>query len=223
VAERLAKAEPDNPRRQRSIAIAYDRIGGVEVTRGDLTAALAAFRASYAIRERLAKSDPTNTAWQRDLSVVTNNIGNVLASQGELMQALAAFRSALMIRQALIKLGPRNGQWQKDLQTSADRLGELSYKFVLARDFATALTVVDEAITVAPGTIWLYGNRAHALMFLGRTDEARALYLQYRGRTGVEGNKSWTDVITADFTELRQAGLTSPLMDQIETALRGGG
>jgi tetratricopeptide (TPR) repeat protein len=147
----------------------------------------------------------------------------VLASQGELMQALAAFRSALMIRQVLIKLDPRNGQWRKDLQTSADRLGELSYKFVLARDFETALAAVDEAIAVAPGTIWLHGNRAHALMLLGRTDEARALYLQYRGLKDVEGDKSWTEVITADFTELRQAGLVNPLMNEIETALRGGG
>jgi hypothetical protein len=60
-------------------------------------------------------------------------------------------------------------------------------------------------------------------MLLGRTDEARALYLQYRGLKDVEGDKSWTEVITADFTELRQAGLVNPLMNEIETALRGGG
>jgi tetratricopeptide (TPR) repeat protein len=222
-AQRLAEKAPDNPRWERAVAIGYERIGGVQAAQDDFAGALASFRASLALRQRLARSAPTNLALQRDLSVVTNNVGNMLALQGELKEALEYFRVALAIRKDLITRDSRNRQWQQDLQISADRLGALAYKFVLARDFVTALAVVDEAIAVAPGTIWLYGNRAHALMFLGRTDEARALYLQYRGRAGVEGDKSWADVIGVDFADLRKAGLTNPLMDEIETALRGGG
>jgi hypothetical protein len=33
----------------------------------------------------------------------------------------------------------------------------------------------------------LYTNRAHALTVLGRLDDARALYLQYRGEKNVQG------------------------------------
>ena len=36
---------------------------------GDLTAALASYRASLAIRVRLAAADPGNASWQRDLWV----------------------------------------------------------------------------------------------------------------------------------------------------------
>ena len=64
--------------------------------------------------------------------------------------------------------------------------------------------------------IWLYSNRAHALMFLDRTDEARVLYLQYRGQKNVEEQKSWETVIVDDFAKLRKAGLSRPLMDEIE-------
>jgi hypothetical protein len=54
-------------------------------------------------------------------------------------------------------------------------------------------------------------------MFLGRANEARALYLQYRGAKNVQDEKSWEAVVLDDFAELRKAGLTHPLLDQIRT------
>ena len=62
----------------------------------------------------------------------------------------------------------------------------------------------------------VYTNRAHALMFLGRIDEARALYLKYRGKQDVQPGKSWEIVILEDFAELQKAGLTSSLMEEIK-------
>jgi hypothetical protein len=53
-------------------------------------------------------------------------------------------------------------------------------------------------------------------MFLGRTDEARALYLKYRGRKDVSEGKSWEIVVQEDFAQLRKVGLSDPLMDAIE-------
>lgn len=56
-------------------------------------------------------------------------------------------------------------------------------------------------------------------MFLDRSDEARALYLRYLGRQDVEDGKSWKAIIAADFAEFRQAGLTRPLMDEVERVM----
>ena len=53
-------------------------------------------------------------------------------------------------------------------------------------------------------------------MFLRRGEDARALYLQYRGEKKVAGEKSWETVVLDDFAEMRKAGLTHPLMDEIE-------
>jgi len=94
--------------------------------------------------------------------------------------------------------------------------GALAYRLVLASEFPIALEAADQAISLAPEEIWLYANRAHALMFLGRTDEARALYLKYRGRKDVSEGKSWETVVQEDFAELRKAGLSDPLIDAIE-------
>ena len=60
-------------------------------------------------------------------------------------------------------------------------------------------------------------------MFLGRLDEARALYLRYRGAQKVQGDKSWEAVVLEDFAELRKAGLVHPLMDEIEKTFAAGG
>jgi hypothetical protein len=87
--------------------------------------------------------------------------------------------------------------------------------------FTRALEAADQAILLAPEQTWLYSNRAHALMFLDREQEARALYLRYRGEKNVHGKnaqdgKSWEMVILGDFAELRKAELTRPLMNEIE-------
>jgi hypothetical protein len=63
------------------------------------------------------------------------------------------------------------------------------------------------------------GDRAHALMFLGRAEEARALYLKFRGARA--GDESWDAMILRHFARLRQSGLTKPLMDEIEKQLAG--
>ena len=60
-------------------------------------------------------------------------------------------------------------------------------------------------------------------MLLGRVDEARALYLQYRGTKNVLDQKSWETIVLEDFGELRKAGLINPLMDEIEKQFAAAG
>ena len=84
-----------------------------------------------------------------------------------------------------------------------------------------ALEAADQAISLAPDQIWLYTNRAHALMFLNRVDEARALYLKNRGQQKVDGDKSWEAAILGDFAEFQKAGLTHPLMQEIQKQFAG--
>ena len=61
-------------------------------------------------------------------------------------------------------------------------------------------------------------RRAHALMFLGRGEEAKALYLAHKGEVSMSG-KLWEQVIVEDFAKFREAGLTHPMMADIEKEL----
>jgi hypothetical protein len=93
---------------------------------------------------------------------------------------------------------------------------------VLARNFASGFEAADLVTSLAPDKIWLQGNRAHALMLIGRVDEARVLYLRYRGEKNVLSGKPWESLVLEDFAEMRKAGLTHPLMDEIEKGFAAG-
>ena len=217
IAERLVKSDPDNASWQRYLSVAYIKIGIAQMAQDNLSAALTNFQASLAIIERLTQSDPGNAGWQSDLSVSSKKIGDVQMAQGNLSAALTSYQASLAIRERLTKSDPSNAGWQRNLQNAVGDIGDLASNLVFAREFTTALDAIDQAISVTPDQIWLYANRAHALMFVGRIDEARTLYLKYRGQTLPEqiGN-SWETVILDDFAQLRKAGLTNPLMDEIE-------
>ena len=64
---------------------------------------------------------------------------------------------------------------------------------------------------------WLDLVRAACLMFLGRADEARALYDKHRGEK-TYGGKTWEAAALEGFANLRAKGLTSPLMDEVEAS-----
>jgi tetratricopeptide (TPR) repeat protein len=185
--------------------------------------AFSAYHDSLAIQKALLVKDPGNAQWQRNLSVAYNNIGDILRDQSRLSDALAAYRDAVTILQQLVAHGASNKDWRAGLNYSINGIGGLAYTCLLQSDFATALEAADQAISLAPDAIWLYTNRAHALMFLGRTDEARTLYLKYSGHKDVQKGKSWEAVILEDFADLRKAGLTKPLMDEIEAKFTARG
>jgi tetratricopeptide (TPR) repeat protein len=144
-------------------------------------------------------------------------------AQGDLAAALASYRASLAITQRLVSLYPTNKQPQDDLDIVVERIGSLAYRFVLARNFGTALEAADQAISLSPDEVWFYANRAHALMFAGRTDEARQLYLKYRDKKDLGDGKSWETTVLEDFTELRKAGIADPLMDEIEKIFTSAG
>jgi tetratricopeptide (TPR) repeat protein len=141
----------------------------------------------------------------------------VLRAQNKLPEALDSYRKSLAIREALVETNAENVLWRGDLNVSINKIGSTASFLVLAKDFAQALDAANQTIALAPEKVWLYTNRAHALMFLGRVDEARTLYLQHRDAPKTEETPAWVDMVLFDFAEMRKAGLTHPLMDEIET------
>ncbi len=71
---------------------------------------------------------------------------------------------------------------------------------------------------LSPGKILFATNRAHALMFLGRAEEARAAYLEHKGKA-IAGQGLWEEVIAKDFAEFEKRGLTHPQMAEIKALL----
>jgi predicted Zn-dependent protease len=100
---------------------------------------------------------------------------------------------------------------------TADSMLGLSWDALLARNNAKALAVAERAHKLDPSNVAIETNRAHALMFLHREMEARAIYRQYKGKpVYTDNSKTWETVVAEDFVEFRKRGIAHPLMAEIE-------
>ena len=100
------------------------RVGNIHWAKGELAAALDAYKQSLAISERLAKSNPGNAPWQRDLAVAYQKVADVEAAQGDLAAAVTSYEASLAISERLAKADPANAGWQRDLSVAYNRLGD---------------------------------------------------------------------------------------------------
>jgi len=127
----------------------------------------------------------------------------------QLQEALAAKREAADTK--------REG---KPGEETAEALNGVAWLALFTREFTKALAVADRGHALLPDDLGIETNRAHALMFLGRGEEAKGLYLVYKGKP-VSGHNAalWERVIVEDFAEFRKAGLTHPMMADIEKEL----
>ena len=222
---RLAKEDKANVQVQLGVSADLDRVGYSKLHRGDLSGALSAYQESLDIRRKFADQDQlrNDKQFQHDLAATIDMIGEMNERAGKPKAAVEAYRESLAIVQRFLARKGADPQWRGDLNDLIDKIGGIAFPLPLAGDFEDALLAADQAISIAPDKIWLYTNRAHALMFLRRTDEAQALYLKYRGQKNVSANKSWEPVILDDFAQLRKAGLANALMDYIEKLFTSAG
>ena len=98
-----------------------------------------------------------------------------------------------------------------------DALLSLSWYQLFAGQYDTVIATADQAAAISGDYISIDANRAHALMLLGSTDEARAIYAMHKGEE-TRNNKIWDDEVLDDFDELEQANIKHPLMDEIRSA-----
>jgi TPR repeat protein/energy-coupling factor transporter ATP-binding protein EcfA2 len=127
----------------------------------------------------------------------------------QLQEALSAKREAAEIQ--------REG---KPGSETADALTAVAWYALFAREFAKALVTTERVLVLFPGSLVIETNRSHALMFLGRSRESRTLYLAHKGKPiSDQDHRKWEQIIADDFAEFRKAGLTHPMMADIEEQL----
>lgn len=92
-------------------------------------------------------------------------------------------------------------------------------------DFESAILAADLALEIDPGTSWVNINKAHALLHLNRTGQAKALYLSGKGSTFDIGSKTydWNDTVLSEPRLLSLKRLDHPAMDEIRALLREPG
>ena len=144
--------------------------------------------------------------------------GDALVAEGNLDGAHAAYLRHKAKCQEFAKRS--NPQAAKQLYQVARRIGDLAFQYLLLGHFERALECSDEALAGNPNSVILDITRAHALMFLGRVEEAEAIYRRYHGRN-MAHRYTCDGYIRGDFDRLREAGFSHALMDVVEGRMFG--
>ncbi|PYV84056.1 MAG: hypothetical protein DMG05_25085, partial [Acidobacteria bacterium] len=151
------------------------------------------------------------------------NDKSALKKMASLYSKLKRWKDAVEAQQSWVAFLQREPA--KDDKEQREKLkGEyvsLSRYQLFARDFAGALASSEAGRRLDESYLPLDTNRAHALLFLGRTQEAEAIYLQHRGKKmGANSGKKWEESILEDFKALEKERVTHPEMTRIQKLLK---
>jgi CHAT domain-containing protein/tetratricopeptide (TPR) repeat protein len=101
-------------------------------------------------------------------------------------------------------------------------LTRVAWYALLSHHFKEALAASDRAHALGPANLAVEINRAHALLFMGRIGEARAIYFAHKGKPmSLTDDRMWEDVIANDFEALRKGGLDRSAARRINAKLGG--
>ncbi|MBV9827144.1 MAG: tetratricopeptide repeat protein [Alphaproteobacteria bacterium] len=213
--EGLARTDRGNLAWQRDLAVAKENIGDVLKAQGDLAGALAAYRERLDLARNLAQKDRDNMMWQSDRAIAGHKVASALAGQGALDEALEIQKEAVSAIREAYAAHPAASGPRDEL---ARGLGGLSWLLLLANRPGEALDSTEEALALAPTLLFVRINKAHALLLVGRFEEAYALYSEDKDKPRPDG-KTLAAVVREDFAELRKRGIETPAMSRIEALL----
>jgi len=153
--------------------------------------------------------------WQSDLSWVVVRISAVAR---ELRDPDPMVDSAVE-RVEICRLRYASVQSDGNKSALVKALGSVSYGLLFVNRSTDALNAAKEALLLDPSAAWIETNRAHALLFLGRFDEAEAVYLEHQDKP-LSDTRNFAEAVKADFVEFRKFGIDTPEMKRIEIFLQ---
>jgi non-specific serine/threonine protein kinase/serine/threonine-protein kinase len=144
----LASAHPLDPRVQRYVGIAFERLGTMHQQAARWTEAADAYRESFVIREALATRAPLHVDVQRDLAIAYEKLANVERSRGHHAAAVQAYRGALDRFVRLARIDPGNANAARSVAIAQEHLADA---LVDAGQRADAIAPLREALVAHRG------------------------------------------------------------------------
>src|SRR5208337_2604951 len=127
------------------------------------------------------------------------------------------YGQALAVAEEWAKAAEKS-EGKKPGAATATALGYVAWHALFAKRPNRALSASERAMAQQPDVLWIETNRAHALLFSGRTKQAIEAYTTHKGET-LPDNSKWEDTILKDFAEFRKRGLGRPSLRRVEEAL----
>ncbi len=108
VFEALLRARPDDPDRQRNVALVNKYVGGVYSTRNDLARALTHYTRALDLDERRLAASPSNRQAQLDAAIDLNQLAKLRRKLGQDREAAASYERSLERISALSESDPND-------------------------------------------------------------------------------------------------------------------
>ena len=120
----LAATSPEQQEVQRDLAIAYEKLGNVQLASGRAGAAESSYRGALSEFERLAKADPSNVVAMRSVAISREKVAGTLTTQGRVKDAVALLETALSTHARLAAGDPENAQARCDTARLQEAIGD---------------------------------------------------------------------------------------------------
>lgn len=179
----------------------------------DLSGRLAKQHSEY--KRYFETVDANNIAAFRAVAIYDSLKKVIAGTSGPRLQVPLYRRSIALIKQAFISFPPG----KESISELCVLHGNLSWAFLFESRFKESEESAREGLKIDPGQVWIRLNLAHALLYQGRDEEARGIYLRYKDQVS-NGNFS-TDLIIKDLDELEQAGLRNSGVAAVRRLVKG--
>lgn len=146
IMRRVAAADP---RERRELAAALNRLGMIEMNRGNAQGAHRLFEEEHAIFTALQSAAPSDQEATRDLSISHLNLGDALLSLGQEPRALNHYETSLRMRRRMSTADPSNITYLGYVGEALLKIGDLHFQAnrisAAGRAYEELLPLVEES------------------------------------------------------------------------------
>jgi tetratricopeptide (TPR) repeat protein len=215
--EPLAKKVPDNSSLVQALVWSSVSLCAAAVEQNDSISAASDCAHTMELQRSLVGLEPNNAGYKKALLELEKQVP---ALQLKAANETGRYVEALALQEQIAARveGEETKFAGKPGNNTAGELANVAWQALLAGEPDKAIAACERSLALQPGDPVAEINRAHALMYLDRGVEARAIYEAHKADLFPD-NKSWPQVMVEDFAELRKARREHPLMAEIEAAL----
>jgi tetratricopeptide (TPR) repeat protein len=174
----------------------------------------AAALANYQQSLQTDNAHPRRTLdWGRRLASTTGAIGDLQLKLGDVEAAKNSYANASSVQQHVVEAAGSDLSNTAARTAYVDDCGDGSWYALLSNQAQQAADLAEAALKLDPSKSWIDVNRAHAYLFLGRYDDAKAIYLKQKDTGNAASGRITADIIRDEFALFRKLGLSIDAME----------
>ena len=219
---RLALKDPDNLAWQADLVWSLNKVGDFQRQTGNFLDARKNYQEAVSIDRKLLEREPNSAQRYRKVSTDLNKLSNVLVDLNEFADARKAHDEIFQNDLQLLKLARQqyaSGETATTRNELVEVLGTLSWEALLSSRSQSALDNASEALKLDTSKTWIKVNLGHAYLFLGRYEEAKAVYLMIKDVPTATAGRTFSYYIKDDYQIFRRMQIATPELTRMEQEL----